>query len=42
MKRFFTFVFDTAYDVFGLFFMLFVLAAMALILAWRLNILFAL
>ncbi len=41
MKRFFTFVLDSVYDLFGLLFIFIVLAAMVLILWWRLNILFA-
>lgn len=40
MKRVWTFILDTAYDLFGIFTMLIVLALMVAILYWRLSILF--
>lgn len=41
MRRVATFFLDTLYDLFGVFFILVILAAMAGILYWRLSVLFS-
>lgn len=40
MRRIGTFILDSLYDIFGVFFLLLVLAAMAGTLYWRLSFLF--
>jgi|GEM_PF-3380463 len=42
MRRIATFFLDTLYDIFGLFFILLILAIMAGTLFWRLSVLFSL